>query len=455
MRIQALAPLAALLSLSACAHGPAALIQEGSGSVSQTLCSKTFISGLAAEDVMRTHLLPEPGMGFIAGGLRYRIDREARAVDTTIYGRFASRAVYAENRGCTLVYPDMPAPQALRRIETAPPLLGDIAGEAVVAPSDPRLAAALDAAFREPAHGAPRNTQAVVIVHGDRVIAERYAQGLTPATPLLSHSMAKSVVNALIGVLAREGALRPDDPAPIAAWADDPRRALTMDNLLRMNAGFGFDEGVGAGIATHIWYTEPDMAAASAQARLRDAPGESWGYCSRCYVLLSRILGERIGGGPQGVYDFAQREVFGPLGMTSAHLEFDAAGTLMGANALYATPRDFARFGLLYLHDGVIGGTRLLPEGWVARATTPTGESAYGAGFWLNRSGGAAMQDGWGLTGAPADAFMARGYMGQYIVIVPSADLVIVRMGQSHARHHDLDSVAALTREVIAALNAP
>jgi hypothetical protein len=455
MRSFVFTPIAMAMALAACGHGPAALIQEGSGAVSQTVCSKTFISGLAFEDVMRTHLLPEPGMGFIAHGMRTHIDRAARTVDTTIYGRFASRAVYADHRGCTLAYPGLPPPHALTRLETAAPLLGPIAGDAVVAPTDPRLRAALDAAFAEPARGAPLNTQAVVIVHRDRIVAERYAPGLTAETPLLSHSIAKSVVNALVGVLVRDGALQLEDPAPIAAWANDSRRAVTIDNLLRMNAGFGVDEGFGAGIATHIWYTEPDTAAASAQARLRDAPGESWGYCSRCFVLLSRILGDRIGGGPQGVDDFARRELFGPLGMTSVEVEYDAAGTLMGANAMYATPRDWARFGLLYLHDGAIGDVRILPEGWVARSTTPTGESAYGAGFWLNRSGGAAMQEGRRLDGAPADAFMARGYMGQYIVIVPSADLVIVRMGQSHARHHDIDSVAALTRDVIAALDAP
>ena len=446
-----MAPTAALFCLCACASGPIALLREATGSVSQNLCTKTLASSLSPDEVMRDHLLSEPGMGAIAWGLRYEVDHEGQEVRASVFGGWPSRSVFREGRGCTLVYPGDAAPQALTPLAHAPALLPDIADG--IAPQDARLIAALDAAFVEPEHGAPRNTQAVVVVRGGRIIAERYAPGLNAETALLSHSVAKSVVNALVGVLVRDGEMRVDDPAPVDLWRGDERGAITIDNLLRMNAGLGFDEGGGASIATHIWYTEPDMALAAGRAELETTPGAQWGYCSRCYLLLSRAIGDSVGGGAQGVRDFAQREVFDPLGMHSVTLEFDASGTMMGANSMLATPRDWARFGLLYLHDGVVGERRILPEGWVEYSTRPTDAAGYGAGFWLNTTDAeiADWHMRWGIPGAPRDAYMARGYMGQYVVIVPSEDLVVVRFGQSHARASDVASVGQLVRDVIAA----
>jgi CubicO group peptidase (beta-lactamase class C family) len=448
-----MAHTAALFCLCACASSPTDLLREATGSVSQNLCTKTLASTLSPEAVMREHLLPEPGMRAIAWGLRYEVDREAGEVRASVFGGSASRSVFHAGRGCTLVDRSTEAPAALTPLAHTPALLPEIAATEIVTPQDPRLVAALDAAFAEPDRGGPRNTQAIVVVRSGRIIAERYAPGLNTDTPLLSHSIAKSVVNALVGVLVRDSAMRVEDAAPVALWRGDGRGAITIDNLLRMNAGFGFDEGGGASIATHIWYTEPDTALAAARAEPETTPGAQWGYCSRCYILLSRAIGDTVGGGPQGVRDFAQREVFDPLGMHSVTLEFDAAGTMMGANSMLATPRDWARFGLLYLHDGVVGERRILPEGWVDYATRPTGEAGYGAGFWLNTTDAeiADWRMRWGIPGAPRDAYMARGYMGQYVVIVPSEDLVVVRFGQSHARASDVASVGQLVRDIIAA----
>lgn len=440
-----LAALSLSMLLASCASNPDALLREASGAVSQTLCSKVFVSGLDPDVVFREHLRPEPGMGLIAGAIRYDVDRDAREVRTRVGGRFATRSVYAEGRGCTLVFGADAPPAALRAPPPADAVQADIAGPDVVAPEN--LTAALDRAF------ADGETRAVVIVRHGRVIAERYAQGYSAETPLLSHSMAKSVVNALVGLLVRDGRLDLNAPAPIAAWRDDPvRRHISIDNLLRMNAGMGFDEGGGASIATHIWYTESDTAARAAEAELHAPIGAEWGYSSRSYALLSKIIGDELGG-PQGVRDYAERELFGPLGMTHVTLEFDGTGTMMGGQALFATPRDFARFGLLYLHDGVAGGRRILPEGWVAYSTRATGDTGYGAGFWLNTTDTMIPEwhMRWGIPGAPRDAFMARGYLGQYTVIVPSADMVVVRMGSSHGGGSGIGAVGALVHEAIAA----
>jgi CubicO group peptidase (beta-lactamase class C family) len=223
-----------------------------------------------------------------------------------------------------------------------------------------------------------------------------------------------------------------------------------------MDAGFDFDEGSGASAATHMWYTQDDIARFAARQPLVAPIGQTWHYSSGSYAILSGILKRTIGG-PQALYDFAHREVFDPLGMRHVTVEFDGVGNMMGAHAVYASARDWARFGLLYLQNGYAGGRRILPDGWVRYSTARTLASGYGAGFWLNRTNAAVPKWGfpWGLPGVPRDAFMGRGYMGQWVVVVPSENLVIVRMGFSHGDAGAMTSVAALVRNVIAGLHQP
>jgi len=205
-----------------------------------------------------------------------------------------------------------------------------------------------------------------------------------------------------------------------------------------------------------MWFTESDKAAFAARTPLANAPGTVWAYSNLGYELASRMVGDAIGGGPAEIAAFAQRELFALLGMSHAVMEFDGAGTLSGSNAMFATAREWAQFGLLYLNDGVAGGRRILPEGWVKYSTTPTLSMGYGAGFWLNTTDAEMpVWSGahWGMPGAPRDAYFARGYLGQYIVIVPSENLVVVRFGSSHIPGGDIEGVGALVRDVIAALH--
>lgn len=447
---------AALLTTASWLSGfPSSLLNELSATTSQNLCSKVFVSGLDPAQAFADHIAPEPGVFLVAWAVTPDIDRVKKEVGTTIAGLFYRRSVYAEGRGCTLTYPGYPDPQSLSPPEPVTAALPKIAGNAIVAPETPALAAAINQAFTENEPSALR-TKAVVVVHNGRVIGERYAPGVNPSTRLLGHSISKSVVNALIGVLVRDGQLSVTDPAPIPEWKSpgDTRAQITVENLLRMNAGFGFDEGGGASAATHMWFAEPDTAHFAALAKLQSAPGERWGYSSRSFSLLSRIVRTRLNADPQAFRDFAWREIFGPLGMSSFTPEFDAAGTMMGAQATLATARDWAKFGLLYLNDGVVGGKRILPEGWVKWSTTPTPGSGYGAGFWLNTTSYVIepWNFRWGIPGAPKDAYMARGYMGQYIIVVPSANLVVVRFGQSRGKGAGIESAGALVKNVIAAL---
>lgn len=445
-----------LVMLAILSGRPQSLPYEASGSISQTLCGKTFVARLDPDDVFQEHQLPEPGMWLIAWAITYHVNRIEKLVSTDILGFFSRRSAFTTGRGCTLAYEGHSAPVPLSEREHTPALLPSIAerDEPVTGSAD--LAQAMLTAFTPPASDRTALTKAIVIVHNGRVIAERYTAGYSPSNALLSHSIAKSVVNALIGILVRDGKLTLTDKAPVEAWRspNDPRAAITIDNLLRMNAGFGFDEGGGASPATHMWFSEFDTAHFAAEAQLESPIGRDWGYSSRSYAILSRIIADKVSGGPQGVKDFAQRELFDPLGMHSVTLEFDAYGTMMGANAMFATPRDWAKFGLLYLNKGKIGETQILPLGWVAYSARPTGRTGYGAGFWLNNTHTTIAHWGlrWGIPGAPADAFFSRGYLGQFVVVVPSQNLVIVRFGISRNPGSEAATIGRLVKDTISAL---
>ena len=288
-----------------------------------------------------------------------------------------------------------------------------------------RLAASLDRALSEPAPQNVGPTHCLLVVHRGRLVVERYDGEHGPDSTLPSWSMAKSVLHALVGVLVRQGRLDVSAPAGAPQWlAGDPRRAITLDQLLRMSSGLHFDEE----------YTDPetsntiqmlfgpgkkDVAAFAADMPLVHEPGRTWSYSSGTSNIVSAIVGQIVGGAEAGMREFMQRELLGPLGMRSADPRFDEAGSWIGSSFLFATARDFARFGLLCLRDGVWEGKRLLPEGWVddGRTPTPGSEREYGAHFWL-------AQDGSGC-------FSAAGYRGQYTVMVPARDLVIVRLGTS------------------------
>ncbi len=446
---------------------PVRFAQTGTGLVSHQLCSEVFIGGRDPQTAYDQALAPL--LGPLAKAARWRIDRQAGTAETSLMGAARQQAVYRGGLGCVRVDPAWGPAMALRTprpesVPMDPPLLPAIAGPQVVEPETPALQAAVDRAFAEPAKGPRHNTQAVVVIRRGRIIAERYAPGIGPETPLTGWSMSKSLTNALVGVLVREGKLSVTAPAPIAEWSGDARRAITLEQLMRMESGLDGGQSLHAGIgngfdpAAQVLFDEPDMGAYAVKRRLKTKPGTLFAYTDMNYALVSRVVRDaaRNDGGrgdAAGVMDLARRELFGPLGMNRVTLEFDAAGTPMGGSHFWAPARDWGRLGLLYLNDGVVGGRRVLPEGWVAWSARQTPGSelvGYGAGFWTNRgaSQGSARRIGWGM---PADAFMMKGSFGQHVVIVPSADLVVVRMGPSFDRWNEIDEVSRLVKDVIAA----
>lgn len=432
---------------------------------SHQLCSATFVAGLEPEQFYREAIAPK--IAPIGRLIRHEVDRQHQEVRASLFGFLASRAVYEAGYGCRVRHDDGSSwgDGIVEPDPASAPMLAPIAGDNVVTPQSAGLRQALDNVFAEPTTKLHRWTKAVVIVHHGRVIAERYASEIGPSTPLIGWSMTKSMTNALLGILVREGKLDINAPAPVAGWAspDDPRHGITVDQLLRMVSGLKCGQSLHSSWSamfdadTQMEFDRADQAAFAQSASLRAAPGTEWQYTNCNYVLLSHIVFDAAGGSAALARQFMQRELFGPLGMEHATLEFDSAGTPLGDIHLWATARDWARLGLLYLYDGVLAnGQRLLPEGWVdysARLTPQSNDHGYGAGFWtLRGNSNAAMARI--AAGIPGDSLMAIGSQGQYTIVIPSEDLVIVKIGWAQTPFDDREAVERLVRETIAALRS-
>lgn len=267
-------------------------------------------------------------------------------------------------------------------------------------------------------------TDAVLVVQGGRIAFERYGDGFDAARTHHSWSMAKSITQALVGMLVMDGKLDIAARADVPAWRGDGREAITLDQLLRMSSGLKFIEdyapGGGPSDVIAMLYNEgkADVAAYAAAQPLLHEPGTHWSYASGTTNIVSRIGARALGGDFRA---FMRERLLAPLGITSAIPKFDRAGTFIGSSYCFMSARDFARFGLLYLRDGMWEGRRLLPEGWVDYARTPTFQQAgvtdnrYGAHWWLDFGG--------------PGSFSANGYDGQFIIIRPDRDLIIVRHG--------------------------
>jgi CubicO group peptidase (beta-lactamase class C family) len=431
------------------------------GFIAHTLCSETFVSGLDPDRVLSESTAAMPGTGLLTWAMNYKVDRARKDVTVTLLGGAQSHAVYREGLGCYVAHDDVSVDASLPPAASASQhaLLPEIAGPALVEPANPELKLALDRAFVEPDQPPFRHTHAVVVFKDGHLVAERYAPGYDIETPILGYSATKSVISALIGILVRQGKLAVDEPAPVAAWKNpaDPHHAITVDDLLRHTSGLAMGSSLNASLASAIApvnqmkYVARDMAAFAEAADLESQPGGAWNYHDGNTIILSRLIRDAAGGHAADVLRFARAELFGPLGMRHVTLEFDATGTPEGASQMLASARDWARFGALYLDDGVVGGRRILPEGWVNYSATPTAAAwvGYGAGFWTNRgdSLGAKFRTdrGW-----PVDSFYASGTFGQYVIIVPSERIVIARFGTS-ANRYDIEGVSRLVTDVIAA----
>lgn len=421
----------------------------GSGYAAKNMCSGVFLSGFSPEDVQSQALV---GASPLLAYASFTIDEQDQRVSARVFGLFERTAVVTPGIGCTLL-PSGESETDLK-ITVLPPLSlpADEAwplGTATPSKTD-RFDALLDDAFSDGDPQGPRNTKAIVVVHKGELIAEKYAGGIEPDTPLLSWSMAKSVTALQTGILVGDGLLNPAAPAPVPQWQvekNDPRAEITLDQLLRMSSGLKFDETYAAGSdVTQMLSNEASASDFAASMPLDGPPDTIWSYSSGTTNIIAGINRRVLGDSLQAAYMYSQTRLFRPLGIRTAMFEADSNGTFIGSSYMYASARDWARLGQFCLQDGVWEGERILPEGWMEYLVTPTPTSDannYGAQFWLNRNPDN-PDDHRIFPQLPEDAYYMGGYQGQIVLVIPSQDLVITRFGFTPAENTGVEELAAV-----------
>lgn len=445
--------LTAVAAAPAVAQAPAGLV---TGYAAKMLCSTVFVSHRSAAEALSQELK-------LAAPIPYRVDSATRSVVAWIPGAESRRAVWQPGLGCSLRSDSMPwaGSTGARRASLVRSQALWPAGERIDTTQLPegvdaaKLRAALDGAFAEPTAAQPKQTRGIVVAWNGRIVAERYAKGYDAATPQLGWSMTKSVTNALIGILVRQGKVALDRSAAVPEWqqAGDPRAAIRLEDLMRMSSGLAFDESYSLGtsdVARDLFLTH-DAGGFAASLPLADPIGARWSYSSGTTNIISRIIRHTIGN-DSAYREFPRRTLFEPLGIHTAVLEPDPSGTFVGSSFMFASARDWARFGQLYLNDGVWNGVRILPEGWVKYSTSPAkadSTGGYGAQVWINAGGANGKRPHQRL---PTDAFFFMGYDQQNVAVIPSRGLVVVRLGYTPGREWDLDG---FIEQVLQALPSP
>jgi CubicO group peptidase (beta-lactamase class C family) len=423
----------------------------------KNLCSCVMVAGRNPEDVKREEL----GWGAVALGT-FDVNFKDSSATGSVFGLARRKAIYRKKLGCSVLVGI--SEEEFRKQEvghvsdpgysqdTLAWPMGNMDGHAMLADSTKRkIDIILDSAFSEPSKRPLRRTRAIIVVRDGKIVAERYAEGFNANTILTGWSMAKTVTNALVGILVWENKLNISDPAPIPEWSNDDRKKITVNDLLHANSGLEWVEDYGnPSGATIMLYENKDMGRYAAQSKQKFKVGEKFLYSSGTTNILSRIIREKVG--KENYHNFPYEKLFYKIGMLHATFETDAGGTFVGSSYILATARDWARFGLLYLNDGVWNGERIFPEGWVKYSTTPaTGAplGEYGAQMRVN-AGAAGNPEKRMFPDVPTDAFWANGFEGQSVFVVPSEKLVVVKLSLTHGS--DLDENKFLS-EVIAAFH--
>ncbi len=384
----------------------------------KTVCSCIFVSGREAKSVIAEDL---HAVRFAS----VQIDEASQSVTANIKGFAEAKAIFRKGLGCTLVNELSEDSIRHQGILELPDTLRENIILAQKMPANIDSAAlwkAVENTFVENDTANIIRTRAVVILYKGELIAEKYGQSITPATPLLGWSMTKSVTNAMIGLLVKDEKLDIYKPAPIEQWQENARRDITTDHLLRMSSGLDFEENYGQpSDATKMFFRKKGAGEYALRSKVKVSPDQEWYYSSGTTNILQEIIQRKFIGRQKDYLLFPHTRLFQKIGMKSAIMEVDATGTYVGSSFMYATGRDWAKFGQLYLQDGIWNGERILPEGWVkySATETPKSDGMYGAQFWLEHKD----------KSFPQDAFMALGFEGQSVTIIPSKQLVIVRLG--------------------------
>ncbi len=414
------------------------------GFSAKSVCSCTFEAGrdLASIEVGDNGFSP-------INLAKNTINNEEKSVTSTVFGLKPRKAIYKEGIGCVLLpkvnenvkfkpnrkitTKNLPYPYG--NLPQKDTLFNNVNYKA--------LNTAVANAFDKPEDTIKR-TRAVVVIYKNQIIAEKYAPGFTNETKLLGWSMTKSIVSAVLGVLEKQGNINVNATNLFPEWKNDERSKISLNNLLQMNSGLEWVEDYNTiSDVTKMLFLAEDMTKIQLEKPLKSKPNESWNYSSGTTNLLSRFIRNQFKT-HQEYLDFWYAELIDKIGMNSMVIETDVSGNYIASSYGWATARDWAKFGLLYLNEGNWNGEQILNKSWVDYTKTPTNTSngRYGAQFWLNAGGV--------YPNVPKDLFSCNGYQGQHVFIIPSKDVVIVRFGLTENPDFNLDKFLS---ETLAALD--
>lgn len=410
-----------------------------------------LISGFSAKSMASGHFIDNRSQEMIEKGDndidmitlgKNKIVENGKFATASVYGLKERKAIYREGLGATLINDDFDVskpyevPKRTKLTNNLPfPYGNNEPKDSAFANVDyAKLNAAVANAFDKKGE-LNKRTRSVIVIYKDKIIAEKYDTGFNKNSKILGWSMTKSITATLFGVLQKQGKIDINKPAPIAEWANDERAKITIDDLLHMNSGLEWEEDyTKISDVTQMLFLDTDMSKSQIDKPLAGKPNATWNYSSGTTNLLTGILRKQFKT-HQEYLDFWYSDLIDKIGMHSMLVETDMEGNYVGSSYSWATTRDWAKFGLLYLHKGNWKGEQLFDENWAKYVATPTNTSdgKYGAHFWLNASGK--------FPDVPKDMFYCSGYQGQMVAIFPSHDLVIVRMGLKEDPEFDFNGL--------------
>jgi CubicO group peptidase (beta-lactamase class C family) len=400
-----------------------------------------IITGFSAKSVASGHFIDGRSLETIQQGdndidkvdwATNTIEENKKIASSKVYGLKERKAIYREGLGATLISDDFDVTQPYlvpKRNKTdtglAFPYGQKNHKDTVFSNIDyKKLNAIVENAFDKKGEKNKR-TRSVLVIYKDKIIAEKYADGFDKNSKILGWSMTKSLTATYFGILQKQGKIDIMKPAPIKEWRNDERKNITLNDLLHMNSGLEWEEDYNKiSDVTKMLFQAKDMTVCQIHKPLVGKPNATWNYASGTTNLLSGILRKQFKK-HQDYLDFWYAALIDKIGMHSMIVETDMSGNYVGSSYSWATTRDWAKFGLLYLHKGHWNGEQIFEERWAQYVATPTNTSngKYGAHFWLNANGD--------FPDVPRDFYRCSGYQGQMVAIFPSHDLVIVRMGLS------------------------
>ena len=430
-------------------------LYTATGFSAKNICSGHFISGFSSQIVFEEALVPvSKTFQFVTA----EVDNQDQFVTTNILGAYSRKAVYKQGIGCVLLPPEQsesefeftqfshqpespnkPWPFGLAEVSDNSNFLDvkRIIAEDFVSINSPN----------------EKRTKALLVAYKGVLIAEHYSDGINKQTPLLSWSMAKSITNIQVGLLVNDGLLSLADSPAIPGWDSKEYQSISLEHLLTMSSGLEFNETYGIGSDAALMLSVAPRADVYARnKKIIHKPGKHWSYSSGTTNILSGIIKSQFSTNFQGYYEYIHQRLFRPMGITSAQLEMDSGGTLIGSSYMYATARDWAKIGQLLLQKGKWKDQQLLSEEWINFSTTPVNsdpKNQYGAQFWLNRDpDDQRLQRKW--PSIPEDAFYMSGFQGQHVVVIPSMQLVFVRLGYTTPGHST--DIEQIMKDVISVL---